>query len=229
MTQQPPSAGSGEPRMTAEGSGQQKAQAAAKPPAAPKPPKAPLKPTVSRAAVDLREARDTRVQDEREGDDREVTEDRELTEDERLEFFTASLMQEMLPSLPPIPGYHVCWLSTTHKSDTLAWRQRVGYQLIRAEELKGWQGNTGVKAGEDAGGAITCNEMVAAKISLRLFNKMMQHVHDKLPREEESKLRANLQLLKQQAQEMGSDVIEGDGNAELARTARARPMPELTE
>ncbi len=198
--------GSGEPRMT-----ETPAQTRA---AAPR-----------RQAADTGSARDQRHGTEREAQEREVTEDREITEAERLEFFRESLQQSVLPDLPRLDGYHVCWLSTTHQRDTIAYRMRLGYTLIRVSELPGWGGGS-IKEG-DLQGVVSVNEMVAAKIPMRLYNLMMQHVHHTLPLEEEGKLTARIDLLKQAAHSRGTAVDEGDGTANVVQ--RARPMPELTE
>jgi hypothetical protein len=178
-----------------------------------------------RAAEDTRGNREERHADDREAQDRETAEDREMNEAERLEFFKTSLMQELLPSLPKIPGYHVCWITTTHKTDTVAFRIRCGYSLIHASEFPGFDGSY-LKAGDYAG-VVSCNEMLAAKIPLSLFNKYMAHVHHTLPNEQADKIRVNIELMKQKAKAMGADLIEGDGTEELR--ARARSMPPLTE
>ena len=52
-------------------------------------------------------------------DDRQATENRELSDDERLEMFRMQLYNDALPNIPDIPGFHVCWLTTTNKNDTI--------------------------------------------------------------------------------------------------------------
>lgn len=178
-----------------------------------------------RQSADTQRARDTRIQADREAQEREVTEEREITEDERLELFLESLHQSVLPDLPRIPGYHTCWLSTTHQRDTIAWRKRIGYVLIQQSEIPHYDAQS-VKNGGPLDGCIMVNEMVAAKLPLTLYNRYMQAVHDRLPQEEANKLRAKTELLKQAAEERGLVVEEGDGMATLAN--RARPMPAFT-
>jgi len=179
-----------------------------------------------RQAADLQGARDERLRSEREAQDREVTEEREITEAERLEFFRDSLQQSVLPDLPPIPGYHVCWLSTTHQRDTIAFRRRLGYQLIRVEDMPSWEGAS-AKDG-DYQGVIAVNEMVAAKIPLSLYNRYMHEVHHRMPLSEEEKLKSALDTLKANAQRSGSAIVEeGEGTANVVQ--RARPMPEFTQ
>lgn len=163
---------------------------------------------------------------ERETVDREFTADRELTEDERLEMFRASMHQSVLPDLPYMPGFHTIWLTTTNARDSIQNRIRMGYQLIKLEDCPGWDG-VSLKAGDYAG-VIAVNEMVAAKIPLRLYNLYMREAHHDAPLRDEEKLRAQVDDIKEQAQRAGSRILEGDGmTSELVR--RASRMPELTE
>lgn len=184
---------------------------------------APKRRTPGRFARDSRDVLDERVAEERQMQERDVVGDRDITEDERLEMFRDSLEQSVLPDLPKFPGYHVCWLTTSNPRDTIAWRMRLGYELIRVEDLPGWQGIS-IKAGDYAG-VIGVNEMVAARIPLSLYNRYMREVHDKLPLNEEQKLKVNVDMLKQQAERMGSQISVGDGTDHVVQ--RAPPMPDF--
>ena len=66
--------------------------------------------------------------------------------------------QSALPKVPDIPGFHLCWLSTTNSYDTIDKRIRLGYTPVLADELPGFE-NYRVKAGEHVG-HISCNEML---------------------------------------------------------------------
>ena len=160
---------------------------------------------------------------EREAGERDFTEDRDLSEDERLELFRESLVQSVLPDLPRMPGYHTCWLTTSNPRDSIQWRIRIGYELVKVQDCPGWDGVT-VAAGEYAG-VIAVNEMVAARIPLGLYNRYMREVHHTLPLKEEEKLRAQIDGLVDAAERRGSKVIEGDGTAALVQ--RASPMAPL--
>lgn len=164
-----------------------------------------------------RAMQDERVAAEREYGEREVTEDRELDEDERFESFLASQEQSVLPDLPKKPGYHVCWLTTSNARDTIQARIRMGYRLIRVEDCPGWEG-VGLKTG-DYSGFIGVNEMVAAEIPERLYQRMMAEVHHRLPLSEEEKLRALTDRLKEDAASLGARIQEGDGMAEVVQRA----------
>ena len=70
-------------------------------------------------------------------DDRQVTENRAVTDDERLEMFRMQMHNDALPDLPPIPGYHVCWLTTTNPRDPIQRRTQLGYEPVRPEDAPG--------------------------------------------------------------------------------------------
>lgn len=192
---------------------------------APRRPAAPRKPYLS--ARDRGARQDDRVAGERRGEDREFSEDRELTHDDvRLEAFRNSRAQSVLPDLPTFPGYHVCWLTTSNPRDSVAMRQRLGYELIRVEECPGWDGLTGVKEGRIPG-VVGIEEMVAARLPLPLFNEYMAINHSQAPRDEEDKLLYAAESLAEQAERMGSSIREGNG-LETLRTRAPRPKP-MTE
>ncbi len=81
------------------------------------------------------EARADRVAQER-----QQTEDRGSTDAVRREERFAALkdVNIKLPTPPEMPGWHLCWLTTTNQSDTLEWRFRVGYELVKREEIPGF-------------------------------------------------------------------------------------------
>lgn len=165
--------------------------------------------------------RDARVAEERETSEREAQQDRGISDDDRLEMFRDSLQQSVLPDLPTLPGFHVCWLTTSNPRDTIPWRLRIGYSLVRAEEVPGWDGI--IVKGGDYTGIIGVNEMLAAKIPVNLYNRYMQEVHHAMPLAEEGKLRAAVDRMQQELQARGARVDEGDGMASL--NERAKPMP----
>jgi hypothetical protein len=134
----------------------------------------------------------------RAAEDRTITENREMTDDERLEMFRMNLYNDHLPNIPDIPGYHVCWLTTTNKSDTIQQRSRLGYELIRAEDVPGMELVT-QKTGEYAG-CIAVNEMLAAKLPLSLYYRYMQEAHHDAPLREEDKLAEVADSIRAQAE-----------------------------
>ena len=147
----------------------------------------------------------------------------DLTDDERFDFFVQSYDNSVLPDLPELSGYHICWLTTTNPRDPIARRIRMGYMPIRAEDLgPGWS-DTGVKNGDYAG-VVGINEMIAAKIPIGLYQRYMRELHHTRPLSDEEKLRANLDLAKERAASFGGKLLEGDGMAQLVQRA---PVPKF--
>ncbi len=145
--------------------------------------------------------------------DRHATENRAISDDERLEMFRMNLYNDALPSIPDIPGYHVCWLTTTNKNDTIQMRMRLGYELIRGDDVPGMDLVT-QKTGEYAG-CVAVNEMLAAKLPLSLYYRYMQEAHHDAPLREEDKLAETAEIMREQAERSGGRLFEGDGMSEM--------------
>lgn len=152
--------------------------------------------------------------------DRAVTEDRGLTDDERVEMFRQQLFNSALPDLPPVPGYHLCWLTTTNPRDSIPMRLRLGYEPVKSEDIPGWE-HVAVKTGEWAG-FIGVNEMLAFKLPMSLYEKFMTEAHHNAPLREEEKLTDTAEFMQQQARASGSQLSMGDGMLDLAEEKSAR-------
>jgi hypothetical protein len=149
----------------------------------------------------------------REMEDRQVTQNREVTDDDRLEMFRAQLFNDALPDLPNIPGYHMCWLTTTNPRDPIHRRIQLGYEPIKAAEVPGME-FASIKTGEWAG-MIGVNEMIAFKLPETLYQRFMQEAHHDAPLREENKLAETAEIMRQQAEGSGSTLFEGDGLMEM--------------
>jgi hypothetical protein len=149
----------------------------------------------------------------REMEDRQVLENREVTDDDRLEMFRAQLFNDALPDLPNIPGYHMCWLTTTNPRDPIHRRIQLGYEPIKASEVPGME-FASVKTGEWSG-MIGVNEMIAFKLPETLYQRFMQEAHHDAPLREENKLAETAEIMRQQAEGSGSTLFEGDGLMEM--------------
>lgn len=149
----------------------------------------------------------------REMEDRQVTENREVTDDDRLEMFRAQLFNDALPDLPNIPGFHMCWLTTTNPRDPIHRRIQLGYEPIKASEVPGME-FASVKTGEWAG-MVGVNEMIAFKLPETLYQRFMQEAHHDAPLREENKLAETAEIMRQQAEGSGSTLFEGDGMMEM--------------
>jgi hypothetical protein len=158
-------------------------------------------------------------------ENRAVTQNREISDADRLDIFRQQFFQSSLPDLPKIPGYHVCWLTTTNPRDTINMRMRLGYEAIKPEDIPGWE-STSVKTGEWVG-FIGVNEMLAFKLPLSLYEKYMQEAHHDAPLRELEKLTDTSEFLKRDAETTGSRVFEGDGTQDLRKNA-GRAQFDLT-
>ncbi len=151
--------------------------------------------------------------DTRRAQERTVTEDRELSEEDRLEMFRNQLFNDALPDLPEIPGYHMCWLTTTNPRDPIHRRMQLGYEPVKPEEVPG-MAYASLKTGEWSG-FIGVNEMLAFKLPMSLYQKFMQEAHHDAPLREEDKLADVADMLREQAERAGSTMLEGDGLSEM--------------
>ena len=140
---------------------------------------------------------------------------------ERRRMFRSEWVQESLPSPPPIPGFHVCLLSTTNGYDPIHKRLRMGYTAVKIEEVPGFE-NYKVKAGEHEG-FVACNEMLLYKIPEDIYQEIMAELHHYAPQDEADKIRIQVEQIQ------GSDSngkrlgqLEGEGIQSLDQ---ARPVP----
>lgn len=154
----------------------------------------------------------------RAGEERHLSEDRNLTDPERLEVFKQRFAQAELPDIPPIPGFHVCWLTTTNPRDPVHGRLRLGYELLRAEEVPGYE-YVSLKTGEYAG-CIGINEMVAAKLPEALYQMFMQSAHHDQPMEQANDIYESLEDMQQRAAEHKANVKIDGGFDQLKADTR---------
>lgn len=161
-----------------------------------------------------------RRDDTRRAQERNVTESRELNEDDRLEMFRNQLFNDALPDLPELPGYHMCWLTTTNPRDPIYRRIQLGYEPVRAEEVPG-MAHASIKTGEYAG-MLGVNEMLAFKLPMSLYTKFMQEAHHDAPLREEDKLAEVAEMMREQAERAGATMYEGDGMSEMREHAPRR-------
>ena len=152
--------------------------------------------------------------------DRAVTERRDISDDDRLQMFQQALFNDALPDLPNLPGYHLCWLTTTNTRDPIHRRMQLGYEPVKPEEVPGMQYAT-LKTGEWSG-FIAVNEMLAFKLPMSLYQRFMQEAHHDAPLREEQSLANQSDAIREQLMRSGSNVTEGDGLSELRQSNPAR-------
>lgn len=177
-----------------------------------------------RLKKELDAGRTPRAQTDRLAQERVVAENRELTEDDRLALFRNSLFNDALPDLPPIDGYHVCWLTTDNPRDPIHRRLQLGYELIKAAEVPGFA-YASIKTG-DYEGFIGVNEMIAAKLPMTLYLAFMNEVHHSAPARDDARLTDLVDQARDDAERVGAKLVEGDGLKDLRRSAPAHGIFE---
>jgi hypothetical protein len=142
---------------------------------------------------------------------------------ERRRMFRDEFLQEALPTAPEIPGFHCCWLSTTHQYDPIHRRMRIGYTPVKADEVPGFE-NFRVKAGEMEG-FVACNEMVLYKLPMDIYLDYMAEVHHYAPNDEQEKIKVQQDSLLNARDSNGRKLgeIEGDG----MQFDLSRPVPTV--
>jgi hypothetical protein len=113
---------------------------------------------------------------------RRPPEEKFMSAQERRKMWSDEWTQSALPKVPVIPGWHLCWLSTTNSYDTIDKRMRLGYVPVTADEIPGFDSYR-VKAGEHVG-HVSCNEMLLFKLPMDVYQDVMAQMHYEAPREE---------------------------------------------
>lgn len=149
---------------------------------------------------------------------RAAPEEKFISAQERRKMLSDEWTQSALPKLPEMPGWHLCWLSTTNSYDSIDKRIRLGYVPVKTEEIPGFE-NYRVKAGEHAG-FIACNEMLLFKIPMEVYQDIMLHMHHEKPMEESEKIRVQLEDLQGARDSSGRSLgrVEGEGFGEIERS-----------
>jgi len=130
---------------------------------------------------------------------------------------------DRLPTPPKLQGYHTCWLTSNNNYDSIGKRQRLGYVVVRQDEVPGFDPSNGQQLTAFEG-AITCNEMVLHKISEARYQAMMNFYHHKKPLQDEG---AQLQKIRdgnEQVEDRNGRALgqtEGDGIRTLERSVNA--------
>ena len=143
-----------------------------------------------------------------------------VSSEERRRMFRSEWFQEALPTVPEIPGFHCCWLSSTNQYDPIHKRLRMGYVPVVSEDLPGYE-HLKVKSGEHEG-FIAVNEMLLYKIPLDIYQDIMREMHHDAPMDEQTKIKVQQEQLLNAKDSNGKRLgeVEGDGmNFDLTRQA----------
>jgi len=152
---------------------------------------------------------------------RAAPEEKFISKQERRKMWSDEWTQSALPKVPEIPGWHLCWLSTTNGYDSIDKRMRLGYVPVKADELPGFD-NYRVKAGEDIG-FIACNEMRLYKLPMEVYQEVMTEMHHEAPKEEADKVQVQVEQLQGNRDSSGRSLgsVEGEGFGNLNRNVQA--------
>ena len=141
---------------------------------------------------------------------------------ERAEAFRDKWQNSALPDMPAgiIPGFHLCWLSTTNNYDSIDKRVALGYEPVKASELgKGFEGLGKMSSGKFEG-CVSCNEMVLFKLPEEIYQEVMRMMHLEDPLEHQRNITAQVRNTAQEGKG-GRSILEG-GVLEMEKeTAKA--------
>ena len=138
---------------------------------------------------------------------------------ERAEAFRDKWQNSALPDLPAgiIPGFHLCWLSTTNNYDSIDKRVALGYEPVKASDLgKGFEGLGKMSSGKFEG-CVSCNEMVLFKLPEEIYQEVMRMMHLEDPLEHQRNITASVRNTAQEGKG-GRSVLEG-GVLEMEKEA----------
>jgi hypothetical protein len=148
--------------------------------------------------------------------------DEDIIKRERLEAFRDKWANNALPDIPEnaIPGFHLCWLSTTNNYDSIDKRMALGYEPVKAGELgKGFEALGKMSSGKFEG-CVSCNEMVLFKLPEEIYQEVMRMMHLEDPLEHQRNITSAVRGTAQEGKG-GRSLLEG-GLLEMEKeTAKA--------
>ena len=133
-----------------------------------------------------------------------------LSKKERVAAFRDKWQNSALPDLPNgvIPGFHLCWLSTTNNYDSIDKRLALGYEPVKASDLgKGFE-NLGKMSSGKFEGCVSCNEMVLFKLPEEIYQEVMRMLHLEDPLEHQKNITAQVRSTAQEGKG-GRSILEG--------------------
>jgi hypothetical protein len=138
---------------------------------------------------------------------------------ERVAAFRDKWANSALPDLPGgiIPGFHLCWLSSTNTYDSIDKRIALGYEPVKASELgKGFEGLGKMNSGKFEG-CVSCNEMVLFKLPEEVYQEVMKMLHLEDPLEHQRNITSQVRSTAQEGKG-GRSILEG-GILEMEKEA----------
>lgn len=146
------------------------------------------------------------------------------TDPERRENIRAIFRDSVLPNLPRKEGFHRCWVSTTHNSDTPQRRLRLGYWFYKLEDAQRENWHADEFAVTDAAspyiGCIKWREMVAMEIRYEDYCMIMRELHHDMPMDQARSIYESLDGAGQQIRDMGGRTTMAPGMETLRQFTR---------
>lgn len=176
-----------------------------------------------------RPARDAPRDDTRPGDNRAMSQRdwdtaNAPTDPERRRAFREKWSQTHLPNLPKKDGWHRCWASSNHPTDTIARRIALGYRVLTMDDVKGSGWNpeqSSVKDAAPVDNVVRWREMVGLEIPQDEYLQYMREFHHDQPLDMARDIYAPLQETADRVRDSGGRVELGDGFQEMMRRRRS--------
>lgn len=130
----------------------------------------------------------------------------------------------VLPNLPRKEGFHRCWVSTTHDSDTPQRRLRLGYWFYALDDARAENWHADEFAITDAAspykGCIMWREMVAMEIRYEDYCMIMRELHHDQPLDQSRSIYERIDAAGQQIRDMGGRTTMAPGMEQLRAFTR---------
>ena len=153
----------------------------------------------------------------------------QMTDPERRREIRRRWSESVLPNLPPVNGWHRCWVSTNHPIDTPQRRRRYGYRLVKYDDLnkEGWAADVdAIKDGHFAG-AVQWREMVAMECTNQDYLDYMREFHHDQPAEMTEGIFENLDQMSDEARRKGGKITLDEGIEEMRRRISRPPARQF--
>jgi hypothetical protein len=136
-----------------------------------------------------------------------------LSAAERRRLLRNEWTQEVLPTPPAMPGFHLCWISTTNSTDPVHKRIQLGYQPVKVSEVPGFD-QYKIADGGQFDGCIACNEMLLFKLPQEIYQDIMTIYHHDIPLEQEQSIKDRVSNVMHDRDSEGKQLtsVEGDFN-----------------
>jgi len=132
-----------------------------------------------------------------------------LSAAERRKMLRRDWVQEVLPTPPNVPGFHMCWVSTTNSTDPIHKRLQLGYQPVKVTEVPGFE-QYKIDGGQFEG-CVQCNEMLLFKIPMEVYQDIMSIYHHDIPLEQERSIYERVSAASQvDSNGKSLNIVEGD-------------------